>query len=596
MRLFILKQVISTLLLMMGFAQDQQVTKSLTVQVSSVTVPPPTNGFDGPAELPRVFIKSTTADQLSPGNKILVPAGASLSAAYTAAKCGDTLLLAHLADFPVTDFVAKGCDDAHTVTIRTDISDLLLPLEGKRINPCYAGVASLPGRPAFSCPTITRVMPRIIYMGQQTIHASLDHARFIGINFHKIPGSGLTTALVMMAGSIRVTFDRCWFEGGPLDENTRGIDGDGARSLSVRDSYFTDFHCKSPGTCSDSQAIMAGITNTPDGPYQILNNHLEASAEVILFGGGIGTGVPVDIEIRFNHLFKPMTWNPSDPSYAGIMFSVKNIIELKNGQRALIEGNYLENNWGGFSQVGYAFTLTPKNAHARVSDVTFRFNWIKNTSGIAQIANILQSTTLIASDEGARYSIHNIVAENLGYPTCYKCGPSLFQVNDVAALAMDGLSINHITAIPAPAWRGDLMFLGGAPITRAKITNSIIDAGYYGVWAIGSSPDCAANMLSPLAKLDSCFVAPYSFAGNVIPRGGKQCATATPPMPDCIQQAATWPLGNFFPTNMSTVGFVNLAGGDYHLASTSLYKGKAIDGKDPGADIDRVLSMTAGVR
>jgi hypothetical protein len=36
--------------------------------------------------------------------------------------------------------------------------------------------------------------------------------------------------------------------------------------------------------------------------------------------------------------------------------------------------------------------------------------------------------------------------------------------------------------------------------------------------------------------------------------------------------------------------------GDYHLAASSKFKGKATDGRDPGADVDVVLTATRGVR
>src|SRR5207249_9475295 len=57
---------------------------------------------------------------------------------------------------------AKGCDDQHWITIRTSAL-ASLPAEGTRITPCYAGVSSLPGRPAFHCSSTQRVLPKIIY-------------------------------------------------------------------------------------------------------------------------------------------------------------------------------------------------------------------------------------------------------------------------------------------------------------------------------------------------------------------------------------------------------------------------------------------------
>ena len=98
-----------------------------------------------------------------------------------------------------------------------------------------------------------------------------------------------------------------------------------------------------------------------------------------MFGGAdpkiIGL-VPSDIEFRRNHCFKPLSWNPLDPSYAGRHWTVKNIFELKNARRVLVEGNMLENNWAD-GQSGAAVLFTPRNQEgtapwSAVQDVTFR--------------------------------------------------------------------------------------------------------------------------------------------------------------------------------------------------------------------------------
>src|SRR5439155_25170872 len=62
--------------------------------------------------------------------------------------------------------------------------------------------------------------------------------------------------------------------------------------------------------------------------------------------------------------------------------------------------------------------------------------------------------------------------------------------------------------------------------------------------------------------------------------------------------ASTWTSGNFYPGSATAVQFVNYNngnGGDYHLLPSSPYKGAGTDGKDLGADIDALLSNTAGV-
>jgi hypothetical protein len=52
-----------------------------------------------------------------------------------------------------------------------------------------------------------------------------------------------------------------------------------------------------------------------------------------MFGGGdpaIPNLVPSDIEIRRNYFSKPLSWRVGDPSYTGVTWLVKNLLELKN--------------------------------------------------------------------------------------------------------------------------------------------------------------------------------------------------------------------------------------------------------------------------
>jgi hypothetical protein len=48
--------------------------------------------------------------------------------------------------------------------------------------------------------------------------------------------------------------------------------------------------------------------------------------------------------------------------------------------------------------------------------------------------------------------------------------------------------------------------------------------------------------------------------------------------------SSTYPTGNFFPANVSAVGFVDVANGNYALTSGSPYKTGATDGTAIGAD------------
>jgi len=55
--------------------------------------------------------------------------------------------------------------------------------------------------------------------------------------------------------------------------------------------------------------------------------------------------VPSDIEVRHNHFFKPAPLEDRHPSYAGTPWQGKNLFELKNARRVLIDGNVFEHNW-----------------------------------------------------------------------------------------------------------------------------------------------------------------------------------------------------------------------------------------------------------
>src|SRR5438874_9407875 len=116
-------------------------------------------GFDGPAELPRVHVKSGVADTPAPGHIHLVREDDNLQSAIDSANCGDTLELQAGATFRGRyNFPDKSCDDGHWIVLRTSAADDELPPEGHRLTPCYAGVSSLPGRPDFRCTSTRNVL------------------------------------------------------------------------------------------------------------------------------------------------------------------------------------------------------------------------------------------------------------------------------------------------------------------------------------------------------------------------------------------------------------------------------------------------------
>jgi hypothetical protein len=559
--------------------------------------------FDGPAELPREYVKSALVDTPAPGKTVLVKNSDELKAALGQASCGDTIRLEAGSVFPGDfKFPAKACDDAHWIVLRTSAADGDLPPEGTRITPCSGGVGSLPGRPAFPCPTPKNVMAKVVANGKGSGPLSFldgaNHYRFVGLEIaRESPGSVIYNLAFLPGGGVadHLVFDRVWMHGTAQDETTRGIALGGSRYVAVVDSYFSDFHCVAiTGACVDAQAIMGGLGNRPMGPYKIVDNFLEGSAETILFGGGQATLTPADIEIRRNHMFKPRIWKSGEAGFvggtSGKPFIVKNLFELKNAQRVLLDGNLLENTWGGFSQAGFAVLLTPKNQNnqcplCRVTDVVIRFNRVSHMASGLQMGTGL-SDAGGASSGGERYSIHDNIFDDIDGKTYGGFG-AFAQVASYSP-TLRAVHIIHNTAFPPVA-----LFIVGVGVEREKIPNfvfadNLVSVGQNDFFSTGGgNTNCAfgAMQQGPTNLLKNCF-ADANAIHNVL-----------------VGSKGGWPQGNSYPGDAASI-VEDFRGGDYRLCrvgkeskckKAAAFAGKASDGKDPGADVDAVNRALAGV-
>jgi hypothetical protein len=552
-------------------------------------------GSDGPATLPQRCINTALVNTPSTGKSTLVPAGGNPNTALSNASCGDTILLQAGASFqgPVV-LPAKNCDANHWITLRTSALDSSLPAEGTRLTPCYAGVAWLPARPGYSCPSPNNVLPKIHIAngaGAVTVSSGANYYRLLGLEITRDVGTGVSYALVKMGAADHLIFDRVWIHGTPGDETARGIGLADSTNVAVIDSYFNDFQCiASTGTCTDAQAIIGGNSFVPTGSYKIVNNFLESAAENILFGGAGGSTVPADIEVRRNHMFKPMTWMPGSPNFIGKSFVAKNLFELKNAARLLFEGNVMENSWGGFSQVGWGIVLTPRGSWAAVEDITIRYNTIAHVGSGFQIAATqatLSNGTKVDSMAMGRISIHDVIVDDMN-AAAYNGSGIGFQIGSGFTInpPLNNLTINHVTMLNDP--NTTFLIVGANLINPARpsnisLINNIAIAGRYSVWSTGVAATACATSGQPTATFNQCW-ASYLVNDNALiayPSG-----------------QGSWPTGNYTPGTAGAVGFANFnngVGGNYQLLPSSPYKSAGSDGKDLGADVSTVNSATAGV-
>jgi len=272
--------------------------------------------------------------------------------------------------------------------------------------------------------------------------------------------------------------------------------------------------------------------------------------------------VPSDIEIRHNHFFKPTAWKGK--------WLVKNLLEIKNAQRVLIEGNLLENNWMD-GQSGSAINLKSVNQTGAcpwcvARDVTFRLNLIKNTgSGFNLSGHDAQTPGLPIPM--TRVTITDNVMTGINVSAQFAGDGRGFNINNDPI----DLVISHNT-VPDPT--NTAISFGGpttnAP-TRLTIRDNIIGGGQYGMRGPGMGP--AASI--------TAFFKGGGFHGNVLTATGVN--------------TVGYPTDTYFAANLAAVGFVNSTALDFHLSATSPFRLLATDGRDPGANVSAVDAAIAGV-
>lgn len=501
--------------------------------------------------LPRDSVDTHPADMPSHGTLRHVHAGDSLQAIINAAQPGDSIVLDQGAQFVgnYTLPLKSGASASQWITITTAGANVA---EGTRMTPAMAASLKLA---SIATPNDADAV---------MADSGAGGYRLTGLDLTVTPAVSIVYSIVeLLPTSQTVVLDHDYIHGTATSPIVRGVLLNGARDA-VTDSYISDIH----GNDFDSQAIVG---YAGPGPYKIQNNYLEAAGETVMFGGADPTvpgQVPSDITIRGNHFYKPLSW--------GTTWTIKNLFELKDAVRVLVEGNILENCWAA-GQIGNALLIQAVSQQgtapwSTVTDVTVEYNYVTNaTAGFYVNAATGSQIGTFPTQHTSRVLVANNVFDKIGLDpvlgTAVSDGNLLFAENDI-----HGLAFVHNTFIGASRLNSVLQVwnAGLGPVDSLVIRDNIMDLGDYGfvnLAAGAASPDVRGNVL-------------FAHAGYPTGSAGS---------------ASTYPT-SLFAASADSVGFANFAGGDYALLSTSPYKGKATDGKDPGADIATLNALLAGVR
>ncbi len=512
---------------------------------------PPTPA--GPAELPRQYINSDYV--AATGATITVPAGGDFQAALDQAQPGDEIVLAAGATY-TGNFVLSAKQGTGWIVIRSsELSQL--PAPGRRVSPSDAAR-----------------MPKLVSDNAApalTAAERVHHYRVVGVEITSAPSTTLTYNIVSLGGNQEapadmphdLIFDRVYVHGHPSLDTQRCFAVNGGATAIV-DSYVSECHMVG----FDSQAI-GGWRGT--GPYKVVNNYLEGAGENLMFGGaGFSPAwdVAADVEIRGNYFFKPLSWNRNHPTYAGTRWSVKNLFEIKDGQRWLVEANIFENNWVD-GQNGFAILYQAVDGvNAKITDITFRYNIVRYSPGGINCCARHDNTGTrgLPSEPLQRIAFEHNLFYDIGV--------------DAGVLGSNGRAVQLLGDHRDTSVRHNTFFApysamvldgGAGTAQRTSVMDNIFERGQYGVTGNGTGEG--------LLALD-VYLPGAPFVGNVL--WGNASV------------ASRYPAGNFFPAGLGGVGFVG--GGDFRLAPSSPYIGAASDGTNPGADFGAIQARTTTAR
>lgn len=479
------------------------------------------------------------------GAKIVVKAGGNFQLALNRAKSGDTIYLEAGATF-AGNFNLPKKDGNEFITIRTSAADAQLPPDGVRLEPrSYAAV-----------------LPKLVSPNGDPVivtAAGAHHYRFVGVEFSVAKPETDVWKLIFIGDDVQnqieqvphdITFDRCYVHAHAQQTGRvrSGLSING-RNVEIVNSHISDFRLPD----DEGHAIVAW--NAP-GPFRIVNNYIEASGINVLFGGATAhAGMnPADLEFRRNHVTKNPQWRGK--------YAVKNLFELKDMRRAVIEENLFEHNWAS-AQNGTAILFTPASFQSgpdtRVEDIVFRSNIVRRTAhAIAMTGTDYgdeKYPNLPVQNRNVRVE-NNLFTEIGGRWGDKSAGRFLLLTSGAGP---DDLVFNHNTINNG----GTLIMLDGAPLKNFVFINNVGAHNEYGIIGVGERGGGIGTTALKAYTNGLTFKRNMIFGAN----------------------AARYPAENIYPPQPTDM---------------SEYKGKATDGKDIGCDTGALAEMEknvmAGVR
>ena len=505
-----------------------------------------------------------------------VPAGDAVNfqKAISATTCGDTIVLAAGSTYSGNFTVPQTtCTNNSGWMIIKSSATASLPASNNRVGP-----SSVANMATISTPNSS---------GAISFQADANHWRLIGLEIttsfittsaqtYALVGGGLDTNGAQLTSQALlpsfIIFDRDYLHGLSNTNVTKAFYMDAA-SFALVDSDCREIHFNG----NDNQCLFA--TNG-SGPYLIQNNYLEAAGENIMFGGAdpvIANQIPSDITIVGNLFSKNLAWRGEAAPYNWV---VKNLFEIKNAQRVLIDGNVFQNTW----QAGQQEAMIIRSVNQRdgagclwcsALDVTVTNNLFQhNPEAIALSpteapSNVSVPTGRVLIQNNLMLDTSAVNWGGTGYVFAMTTASDLPQMHDII--------IDHNTSFTdsvGPASPDFIRLDGNATVSLSnlQITNNLSDYG------LDASPygGIEGNGLASGSLVLSTYATGLIYNDMVfIDSSGSSSGYPT------------YPTGTFWSTQAG-IGFTSVSGtspnltGNFQLTSGSAYHNAGTDGRDIG--------------
>ncbi len=507
--------------------------------------------------------------------------GQQLQSAVDSAQPGDTILVSPNVYRGTINLPKKNNPNGLPITIQSSSS-----------------ASSLPGVGVRTSPTYSVALPQIVGdNGQSPIFVPPGASHYNLINLEMRPespaafifqaltiGSGNSDQSTLDAVPRFITVDRCYIHGFPGQNLKSGIQLNSGNTK-VINNYIAEIH-------SDYQDSVAITGFNGPGPFEIVNNYLEAAGVNVIFGGAVPLIpglIPSNILIAKNDFAKLLSyknWDLVDAQiyayisqtqpnrivyYQGRRMTnfvyhtvgaytpiVKNMLEFKLGQDVSVIGNTFTNTYVQADQFGIPLVITPRTEQGQVpwattQRINISDNIFRHQGGVISILDKEMGQTGPATNN---ITLYNNLFEDL------RSDYSFDYERLISVYGITNLRIDHNTMLNNAEYFTEV---STTPVTNFIYTDNIA------VYGAGFSAQCGGYNVSAFA----CGFVGYSWSQNLLIGGNANV------VPDSVVPYT------YFPPSVADVGFVNAQaiGADYHnyaLAPTSLYKGKGLHRSDPG--------------